>query len=260
MQLYDTHAHLDDEPFAANLEEVVSRASAAGVADIVAIGTTADSSEKTTGIAERFDCVHAAVGLQPNDCAQVQSEDWDRIVRLSQHPAVVALGETGLDRYWDYTPFDVQQDYFQRHLTLSQKIGLPFIVHMRDCETDVLESLRDARRRGPLSGVMHSFTGSAVTARECLELGLYISFAGMVTFKKSDALRAVAASIPADRLLIETDSPYLSPHPVRGQRPNEPALVVHTARCLAEVRGTELEQLASQTTANAHRLFQRGKN
>ena len=260
MQLYDTHAHLDDEPFAGNLEKVVSRACAAGVADIVAIGTTADSSEKTTRIAERFDGVHAAVGLQPNYCSKANSEDWDRIVRLAQHPAVVALGETGLDRHWDYTPFDVQLDYFQRHLTLSQQIGLPFVVHMRDCEADILEALRDARKRGALSGVMHSFTGSADTARECLELGLYISFAGMVTFKKSDVLRAVAASIPADRLLIETDAPYLSPHPVRGQRPNEPALMVHTARCLAKVRGTELEQLASQTTANAQRLFQRANN
>src|SRR5205823_10658845 len=138
------------------------------------------------------------------------------------------LGETGLDRYWDYTPFDVQQDYFDRHLRLSQQCHLPFIVHTRESDADVLTMLRDARTRGPLAGVMHSFTGTAETATECVELGMYISFAGMVTFKKSDDLRAVAAAVPADRLLIETDSPYLSPHPLRGKR-NEPANLVHTA-------------------------------
>ena len=255
MHLYDTHAHLDDEPFAANLEEVVSRANDSAVLDIVAIGTTADSSEKTVEIAERFECVHAAVGIQPNYCAQAQDSDWDRIVLLAQKNQVVALGETGLDRYWDYTPFEMQQDYFQRHLSLSGETGLPFIVHMRDCEADILAMLRDERRHSVLSGVMHSFTGSADTLQECLELGLYISFAGMVTFKKSDLLRTVASSVPVDRLLIETDAPYLSPHPVRGTRPNEPALLVHTAQCLAEVRSVELQQLARETTANAQRLF-----
>jgi len=139
----------------------------------------------------------------------------------------------------DYTPWEVQQDYFDRHLRLSQQRSLPFIVHSRDCDADIVAMLREARQRGPLAGVMHSFTGKAETAAECLGLGLYISFAGMVTFKKSADLRAVAATIPADRLLIETDSPYLAPHPLRGQR-NEPANLLHTAQCLAEARGTPL--------------------
>ena len=159
-------------------------------------------------------------------------------------PRVAALGETGLDRHWDYTPFDVQQDYFDRHLRLSQQTALPFIVHTRDSDADVLAILREARLRGPLAGVMHSFTGTSETAAECLELGLYISFAGMVTFKKSDDLRSVAKSIPANRILIETDSPYLSPHPLRGKR-NEPARLVHTAECLARERGVSLDEFAA---------------
>jgi TatD DNase family protein len=174
---------------------------------------------------------------------------------MLDNPDVVALGETGLDRYWDYTPLEMQQDYFDRHLRASQQHDLPFVVHMRDCEQDVLEMLREARRRGPLRGVMHSYTGSAETARECLQLGLHISFAGMVTFRKSDELREVAAGIPSDRIVVETDAPYLSPEPLRGKRPNEPARVAHTAACLAELRGVSPEAFAEQTCANAERLF-----
>ena len=165
------------------------------------------------------------------------------------------LGETGLDRYWDHAPLDLQRDYFDRHVRLSQSCGLPFIVHMRDCEEDILEMLREARSRAALHGVMHSFSGSDATARECVELGLYISFAGMVTYKKSIELRNVAEHVPDDRILIETDAPYLSPHPKRGQRPNEPGLVIHTAACLSEVRGVGLELFAEHTTTNARRLF-----
>lgn len=255
MQLFDTHAHLDDEQFDAIRDEVVARAKVAGLVGIVAVGTSADTSDACVGLARRYDVVHAAVGIQPNSCAQAKADDWDRVVALAAEPDVVALGETGLDRYWDYAPFALQQDYFDRHLQLSQQRDLPFIVHMRDCEEDVLAMLRQARRRGPLRGVMHSFTGTAAGAAECVDLGLYISFAGMVTFKKSDELRRVACTIPADRILIETDSPYLSPHPQRGQRPNEPALVVHTATRLAEARGILPTEFAVQTTANARCLF-----
>jgi TatD DNase family protein len=168
----------------------------------------------------------------------------------------VAIGETGLDRYWDFTPFNVQQDYFDRHIRLSQERGFPFIVHMRDCDEDILVMLRDARQRGPLNGVLHSFTGSRAMADESLAMGLYISFAGMVTFKKSAELRSIAAAVPADRILVETDSPYLTPEPVRKIKRNEPAHVRHTAACLAELRGVSLETFAEQTTANAKRLFQ----
>jgi TatD DNase family protein len=252
--MFDTHAHLDDEQFDADRDEVVARASAAGVSTIVCVGTTAATSAKCVEIAARFPTVFASVGIQPNYAAQCAQGDWERVVELTRRPRVVALGETGLDRYWDYTPLDVQRDYFDRHLRLSQEIGLPFIVHTRESDADVLAMLREARMRGPLAGVMHSFTGTAETAAACVELGLYVSFAGMVTFKKSEALRAVAATIPHDRILIETDSPYLSPHPLRGKR-NEPASIVHTAECLAGVRGVSVEAFAAQTTDNARRLF-----
>jgi TatD DNase family protein len=252
---YDTHAHLDDEAFDAERDDVVRRAREAGVAYINAVGTTADSSARCAEIAERYEGVFATAGIHPNYCHEAQPGDWDRVVSLLDHPRVVALGETGLDRYWDYAPFELQQDYFDRHLRLSQERDKTFIVHMRDCTADIAAMLEEARRRGPLRGVMHSFTGVEALARQCLDLGLFISFAGMVTFKKSEELRNVAALVPDDRILIETDSPYLSPHPLRGKSPNEPARVVHTAACLAEVRGVDLEVFAAQTTGNAQKLF-----
>jgi TatD DNase family protein len=168
------------------------------------------------------------------------------------------LGETGLDRHWDFTAFDVQQDYFDRHLRLAQQCDLPVVIHCREAEAELLAMLREAAARGPLRGVLHCFSGDVPAADECLRLGLCVSFAGQVTYrnKKFDALRAVAATIPSDRLLIETDSPYLVPHPLRGkERRNEPAYLVHTAGCLAELRGTPLDALARETAANARTLF-----
>lgn len=255
MVFFDTHVHLDDEQFDSSRDDVVDRAREAGVCKMIAVGTTAASSKRCTELAQRFECVLCAVGIQPNYCAEAEPKDWDRIVALVKNPGVVALGETGLDRYWDHAPLHVQEDYFDRHIRLSQQCGLPLVVHMRDCADDIVSMFRHARRGGELRGVMHSFTADADAAAQCIELGLYISFAGMVTYKKSDELRAVAASIPNDRILIETDAPYLSPQPKRGQRPNEPALVVHTAECLARVRNTSLAQLAAQTTQNARQLF-----
>jgi TatD DNase family protein len=255
VELFDTHAHLDQSEFDADRAEVVARAHEAGVDEIIAIGTTADTSDICVRLAGELDGVYAAVGMQPNYIAQAKPGDWERVVKLVDEPGVVAIGETGLDRYWDFTPFDQQQDYFDRHIRLSQERGLPFVVHMRDCDDDILTMLREAHQRGPLAGVMHSFTGSQSMADECLAMGLYISFAGMVTFKKSDGLRAIAATVPAERILVETDSPYLSPEPVRKIKRNEPAHVRHTAACLAAVRGVSLEAFAAQTTANARRLF-----
>lgn len=252
---FDTHAHLDQDDFDADRSDVVARALAAGVDGMISVGVTAATSAKCIELARQYPAVYAAVGIQPNYVHEVAADEWDQIVKLVDQPKVVALGETGLDRYWDVAPFALQQDYFDRHLRLSAERDLPFIVHMRQCEADILAMLREAHGRGPLRGVMHSFTGDAAMAAECLEMGLYISFAGMVTYKKSDDLRACAATIPADRLLIETDSPYLSPHPRRNVRRNEPALLPHTAECLAQVRGVPLTELAAQTTANARRLF-----
>src|SRR5947209_6468487 len=222
MALIDTHAHLDSADFDADRAEMIERAEAAGIERMIAIAVTAESSAAAVRLAAENDSVYAAVGIHPNYTAEAGPDDWDRVVALVDKQKVVALGETGLDRFRDHSPFALQQDYFARHIALSQERGLPFIVHMRQCEADVLEMLRDAARRGPLSGVMHSFTGDEAMARECLALGMYISFAGMVTYKKSDALRAVAATIPAGRILVETDSPYLAPEPFRGKR-NEPA-------------------------------------
>lgn len=253
--LIDTHAHLHQDDFDSDRDEVIRRARDAGVKIIVAIGITAPSSQAVIDLAARYPGVFASVGIQPNDCDEAQPGDWDLIVELSRQPRVVAIGETGLDRYWDKTPLALQQDYFDRHLRLAQERGLPFVVHTRQSDAEVLAMLREARARGPLRGVMHSFTGMTETAAECVELGLHVSFAGMVTFKKSDELRRVAATVPADRILVETDSPYLSPHPLRGKR-NEPANVVHTARVLAETRDVSFEEFARQTTENAKRLFQ----
>jgi TatD DNase family protein len=258
MLLFDTHAHLDDEQLAADIAGVVERARAAGVAHILAVGTTADSSRRCLEYARQHAGVRAAAGIHPNHAGQAAAGDWDEIVRLAGEPEVVALGETGLDLYWKDTPLALQQDYFDRHIALAQQTGLALVIHQRETTAEILAMLRAARQRGPLRGVMHSFTGPAEAAAEFLDLGLHISFAGMVTFKKSDDLRQVAATIPADRLLVETDAPYLSPEPFRGRRPNEPARVIHTAACLAEVRGTTLAALAAQTTANALALFQRG--
>jgi TatD DNase family protein len=253
MPLFDTHAHLADEQLASDFDGVLSRARAAGVEEILAVGTTLESSRACIALAERHEGIYASAGIHPNHAAEAGENDWNEIVVLARAGHVKALGETGLDKHWNDTPFPMQQDYFDRHLSLSQETGLPFIVHMRECGEDVLAMLVEARRRGPLSGVMHSFTGDAALATECLSLGLYVSFAGMVTYKKSEELRQVAKEIPADRILVETDSPYLSPEPHRGKRPNEPARVANNAECLAIVRGVGPTDFAEQTTANARR-------
>jgi TatD DNase family protein len=256
--MIDTHCHLDDEQFEADRAAVVARAAGAGVECMIALGTTAASSRATVSLAETYPNVFAAVGIHPNSCAEAGPGDWDAIVGLLDHPRVVALGETGLDRYWDHAPIELQRDSFDRHLRMSQGRGLPVVVHCRDAQADVLAMLREAAARGPLRGVLHAFSGDAAMAAECLDLGLYVSFAGNVTYtnKKFQTLRAAAAGIPADRILIETDSPYLTPEPLRGKpKRNEPALVAHTAAALAALRGVPLEEFARQTAANARRLF-----
>jgi TatD DNase family protein len=257
MELFDTHAHLDDPQLAAQTAAVLDRARAAGVRYVMAIGTTLGSSQRCCEIAGANADVWSSAGIHPNHVAEAAPEDWDAIVELANQPKVVALGETGLDLYWKDTPLPDQQDYFDRHIRLSQQLGLPLVIHQRESAAEILTMLREARQRGPLSGIMHSFTGDEAMAAECVDLGLHISFAGMVTFKKSDDLRQVAAAVPLDRLLVETDSPYLTPHPHRGQRPNEPALVVHTATCVAEERGMKLADLAAATTQNALTLLRR---
>ncbi|MGC1275352.1 MAG: TatD family hydrolase [Planctomycetaceae bacterium] len=254
MQLFDTHCHLDEPAFDGDRDDTMARARSIGVVGMLTIGTTAGSSVAAVELASRHDDVFAAVGIQPNYVAEEKPGDWDRIVALAGEPQVVAIGETGLDRYWDYTPFESQGEAFDRHLELSRTIGKPFVVHCREAETDVVAQLRNAAAAGPLHGVMHSFSGDLATAEACLELGLFISFAGMVTFKRNDALRAVAKAVPLDRILIETDAPYLAPMPHRGKR-NEPGYIAHTAAVLAEAHGMAPVEFALATTANARRLF-----
>jgi TatD DNase family protein len=255
MELFDTHAHLDDPQLSSQSADVLARARAAGVRYLMAIGTTLETSRRCAQLAGSAKDVWSSAGIHPNHVAQAAASDWDSVVQLTAESTVVALGETGLDLYWKDTPLDQQQDYFDRHIRLSQVHGLPLVIHQRESAAEILKMLREARQRGPLSGIMHSFTGDEALAAECVELGLHISFAGMVTFKKSDHLRQVAATVPTDRLLIETDAPYLTPEPHRGRRPNEPAMVVHTAACIAKQRGLSLKDLARCTTANAVKLF-----
>lgn len=250
----DTHAHLEDSSLSNDLPGVLARARDAGVVQVVAIGTTADDSATVVRIAGESPGVFAAVGVHPNHAAEAHPGDWERIGELAGARKVVALGETGLDRYRDNTPFPLQQEWFARHLALAEERGLPVVIHCRQSERDLIEQM--GRLGRTVRGVLHSFTGTWDDAQAFLELGLHVSFAGMVTFtnKALDALRDVAARIPVDRLLVETDSPYLSPHPHRG-RSNEPARVAVTATRLAEVRGVTVEELARATTANARRLF-----
>jgi TatD DNase family protein len=252
--LIDTHAHLDRSTYSADWPGVLERAKQAGVEQIVVVGTTAAGSAASLLLAHEHSQLFATVGIHPNHAAEAAASDWDEIVKLARDPRCVGIGETGLDRYWDDTPWPLQQDYFDRHLRLSQELDRAIVIHTRECLDEAIAMLRAARQRGPLRGVMHSYTGDAASAAECVELGLYISFAGMLTYKKNEELRAAAATIPLERLLVETDSPYLAPQPVRGKQ-NEPAYVVHTAECLAQVRKISTCELGELTTANARRLF-----
>jgi TatD DNase family protein len=252
--LIDTHAHLDDPRLRRDWDGVLGRARAAGVVQVVAIGTTAADGAAVVALARSHRGIFAAVGIHPNEAAGATEADWSAIVALADCPEVVAIGETGLDRYWDRTPFDVQREWFDRHLELAHRLDRPVVIHVRDCIPELIDQLRSLGR--PVRGVQHSFTGTWDDARSFLDLGLHLSFAGMVTYtnKALDALRDVAARVPMDRVLVETDSPYLSPHPFRGKT-NEPARVAVTARRLAELRGLPPEEVARITTDNARSLF-----
>lgn len=255
MTLIDTHAHLDDPKFADDLPAVLGRAAEAGVERVLTVGVDLATSRAAVALAGRHSALAAVVGIQPNHAAEAGPADWDEVARLASNPSAVAVGETGLDRYWDRCPFPLQEDYFARHLELARALGKPVVIHCREAEADVVRVLRaEFDRHGPVCGVMHSFSGDAATARACWEMGLHVSFAGMVTYKSAADLRGVAKLVPADRLLVETDSPYLAPVPVRGRR-NEPAHVAHTARLLAEVRGEPFGEFAARTTRNARALF-----
>ena len=253
-RLFDTHAHLHFPDLVADLDAVLARARAAGVVGMVTIGTDGKTNEEAVALAERLHDVYATVGIHPHDAEAATEADWAAMQRLARACAkVVAFGEMGLDFFRNLSPRDVQERVFRRQLSVARELGKPAVVHCRDAHAETLEILAD-ERVADIGGVMHCFLGDVEIARRCLDLGLMISLAGPVTYKNARALPEVARFVPADRLVVETDCPFLPPHPHRGQR-NEPAWVAITAARVAELRGMTPESLGEATTENALRLF-----
>lgn len=253
--LVDTHCHLDFDRFDGDRDEVVARAAAAGVKRIVVPALDLQNAPAVLALAERYEAVYAAVGVHPNSAAGWRDGWLDTLRDFAAHEKVVAIGEIGLDYYWDRTPHDTQHQAFSRQLELAAELALPVIVHNREASQDLLRLLLASPLDGRAEpGVLHSFSAPPQIAREALAAGYYLGFTGPLTFKKSDELRAIAAAAPLDRLLVETDAPFLAPHPHRGQR-NEPAYVALVAEQLATLHHLEPAGMAAQTTANASRLF-----
>jgi TatD DNase family protein len=252
--LVDSHCHLDFPDLASQREAVLARAKAAGVGLTVTISTRVRRIEEVLGIAEAHGQVYCSVGTHPHHAAEEPEVTVDELVGLASHPKVVAIGEAGLDYHYDNSPRADQEKGFRTHIDAARKTGLPLVIHARDADDDVARILEEQTAQGTFPFVLHCFTGGADLARRCLALGGYVSFSGVVTFKNSEALRDIARGVPLDRLLVETDAPYLAPEPLRG-RTNEPANVVHTARRLAEVKGVSEDELARATTENFFRLF-----
>jgi TatD DNase family protein len=253
MPLFDTHAHLHFPDFAEDLDAVLSRAREAGLRGIVTIGTDRDSNRATVAMAARHADVWASVGIHPHDAAEATEDDFAELEGLARADGVVGIGEMGLDFFRDLSPRDVQARVFRRQLDLARRVGKPAIIHCRDAHPETLAILEEARV-GETGGVMHCFSADVPEARRCLDLGLVISLAGPVTYKNARALPEVARFVPEDRLVVETDCPYLTPVPHRGKR-NEPAYVALTAAHVAALRGVDAEALGERMTANAARLF-----
>ena len=251
--LTDSHAHLDDARFASDRDAMIQRAWDSGVRRILTIGNGTGPDDMGCGIpfAEAHPWIFTTVGVHPHDASKVEDRHIEMMEQLAQHPRVLAIGETGLDYHYDNSPRDVQRQVFQRQLELAARVGLPVIIHTREADEDTERLLRAA---AGVRGVLHCFTSGRALATAALDLGFLISFSGIVTFPNARELAEIAMSVPADRLLVETDCPYLSPVPHRGKR-NEPAFVLETARFLAGVRGISVEELASQTSENFTRLF-----
>jgi len=254
--LVDHHCHLDYPDFEADRDAYVARARAAGVGVLVTISTLIRNAETYRAIAEAHEHVYCTVGTHPHRAHEELDIPLDEIIRLSEHPKCVGLGEAGLDFFYKKSPPEAQEEGFRRHIAAARETGLPLEIHTRDADDDTIRILEDEAAKGPFKAILHCFTGGAELARRAVALGHYVSFSGVVTFKKSDALRAIAAEVPLDRLLVETDAPFLAPEPFRGKR-NEPALVVHTAAALAKVKGITPEALATATTDNFYRLFEK---
>lgn len=253
MDVFDTHAHLNDRQFAQDLDQVLERASKRGVTYIVNVGYDLDASRVSVELAQRYAKVYAAVGIHPHDAADVKEETYDSLRFLATKPKVVAIGELGLDYYRDLSPRDKQKEVFRRQIALARELKLPVIIHDRDAHGDMLGILRQ-EKAGDVGGVMHCFSGSWEMAKQCLDMGFYISLAGPVTFKNAKRPQEVARRVPIDRLLVETDCPYLAPEPYRGKR-NEPAFVTEVVERIAELRNMSAVELAYRTTENAKKVF-----
>ncbi len=254
MTLIDSHCHLDFPDFADELDAVVERARAAGVERMITIGTRLDRAARVAGIAERYDDVFFTVGTHPHEAAGEAASDFDVMRRLAGRPKCVGIGEAGLDYHYNYAPPDVAQRVFRSQIALARELSLPIVIHTREAEDDTAAILKDEMGQGAFAALLHCFTSSRALAETALDLGFSISFSGVVTFKNSGDLRAIARDVPLDRLLVETDAPYLAPVPHRGRR-NEPAFVAETAKVIAETRGIAPEALAEATRANALRVF-----
>lgn len=256
--LVDSHCHLDFPDFADERDAVVGRAHDAGVGTLVTICTKISEFPAVAAIAERYPAVWCSVGIHPHEAAHQPATPTADLVERARHPKVVGIGETGLDFHYDHSPRDRQREVFRAHIAAARESGLPLIVHSREADEETVTLLAEGAAAGPLTGVIHCFSSGAYLAEEVLKLGFYISLSGILTFRKATELQAVARTLPADRILVETDSPYLAPVPHRGRR-NEPAFVADTARFLAGLRGEEPEAVAAQTTENFFRLFSRAR-
>lgn len=252
--LVDSHCHLDFPDFASELDAVVARARAADVRRMVTISTRVRRLNALRAIANRFEDVFCSVGTHPHHAHEELDVSVADLVALTRHDKVVAIGEAGLDYFYDNSPRAAQEQGFRTHIAAARETQLPLVIHTRDADDDTARILEDEMGKGAFPAVLHCYTGGRALAMKAVELGLYISFTGILTYKKSDALRAIAAALPADRILVETDAPYLAPGRMRGKR-NEPAYVVETAAVLARIRTVSMEEIAEQTTENFFRLF-----
>ena len=252
--LVDSHCHLDFPDFSAELDAVVARARAASIGRLVTISTLVGKFPMLRAIAERFDEVYCSVGTHPHHAAKEPNVTADDLIAAAKHAKVVAIGEAGLDYHYDNSPRDAQEKGFRTHIQAAREAKLPLVIHAREADHDIGRILEEESKRGGFPFVLHCFTGGDELARRGVALGGYVSFSGILTFKNGESLRKIAAALPEDRILVETDAPFLAPNPYRGKR-NEPAYVAETARVLAETRGVSFDAIAKITSANFFRLF-----
>ncbi len=256
MLLVDHHCHIDRPEFARDLDGVVARARAAGVGLMVNISTRVAKFDHLVSVVERFAEVYGTVGTHPHHAHEELDVSAEDLARLAGHPKIVGIGEAGLDYFYKHSTPEAQAQGFRTHIAAARLTGLPLEIHTRDADADTIAILEDEHAKGPFPAVLHCFTGGRELARRAVDLGLYVSFSGVVSFKKNDELRAIANAVPLERVLVETDAPYLAPEPFRGKQ-NEPAYVVHTARVLANARGLTLDAFAAATTENFFRLYRK---